>query len=69
MSTYIEEKKANLLATNPELYEAYKIVGFNSSNHSLKMMVRALTMCRWLNTIEEEARLKAAKLVLKSVKK
>lgn len=69
MSTYIEEKKAKILATDPELYEAYKIVGFNSSDYSLRMTVRALSMCPWLNTIEEEARLKAAKLVLKSMKK
>lgn len=69
MSVHVEELKANLLATNPELYEAYKIVGFSSSKDSLKKMVKALSMCPWLNTGEEKARLEAAKLVLKSVKK
>jgi len=66
---YVEELKAKLLATNPELYEAYKIVGFSSSKDSLKKMVKALSMCPWLNTAEEKTRLEAAKLVLKSVKK
>lgn len=66
---YVEELKAKLLATNPELYEAYKIVGFTSSKDSLKKMVKALSMCPWLNTAEEKARLNAAKLVLKNVKK
>jgi hypothetical protein len=40
--------------------EAKKIVGrVNSTGVFLKNMHRALNMCRWLNTPEEEERLEA----------
>jgi hypothetical protein len=41
--------------------EAKKIVGrANSTGVFLKNMHRALNMCRWLNTPEEELRLEAS---------
>ena len=47
--------------------EAKKIVG-NQPTWALKNMVKALKMLPWLNTAEDELRLKAAKVVLKSRK-
>ena len=47
--------------------EAKKIVG-NQPTWALKNMVKALKMLPWLNTAEDELRLKAAKEVLKSRK-
>ena len=47
--------------------EAKKIVG-NQPSWALKNMVKALTMLPWLNTAEDELRLEAAKVVLKSRK-
>ena len=49
------------------LIEAKKIVG-NQPTWALKNMVKALNMLPWLNTAEDELRLKAAKVVLKSRK-
>lgn len=49
------------------IVEAKKIVG-NQSTHGLTMMVKALQMLPWLNTEEDELRLKAAKIVLKDRK-
>ena len=48
------------------LAEAKKIVG-NQPTWAIKNMVKALSMCPWLNTPEEEQRLLAAKIVLKGV--
>ena len=45
------------------LEEAKKIVG-NQPKWAVKNMVKALTMCRWLNTPEEERRLQAGKIIL-----
>ena len=65
---YIEKKKAKIRANvSRELYEAIEIVGFNTTRRTLKMMVKALSMHPWLNTAEENARLEAAKLVLKNM--
>ena len=40
--------------------EAQKIVGRSNYGVVLRNMHKALSMCRWLNTAEEELRLKAA---------
>ena len=45
------------------LDEAHKIVG-NQSHHALRNMVKALSLHPWLNTLDDERRLKAAKLIL-----
>ena len=42
--------------------EAKKIIG-NQPHWAIHNMIRALTMCQWLNTKEEERRLEAAKLI------
>ena len=44
--------------------EAKKIVG-NQPEWALKNMVKALTMCSWLNDENDKRRLAAAKLILK----
>ena len=44
--------------------EAKKIVG-NQPTWALKNMVKALQMLPWRNTVEDEQRLIAAKIVLK----
>jgi hypothetical protein len=46
------------------LEEATKIVGKNQPKWAVRNMVKALTMCRWLNTPEEERRLQAGKIIL-----
>ena len=46
--------------------EAWKIVGYNSPRYAVRNMVKALKMCRWLNTQEEEQRLEAAQIVLRT---
>jgi len=50
------------------LQEARSIVG-NQPAWALKNMVKALNMCPWLNTKEDEKRLQAAKLVIKNLDK
>ena len=47
------------------LEQAKRIVG-NQASTPLKNMVRALKMFPWLNTPEDEERLEAAKVVLRS---
>jgi hypothetical protein len=44
--------------------EAKKITG-NQPIWALKNMAKALSMCPWLNTAEEDRRLEAAKVLLK----
>lgn len=44
------------------LQEAEAIVG-NQPTWALKGMIRALSMLRWMNTEEEETRLRAARVV------
>jgi len=46
------------------LIEAKKIVG-NQPTWALKNMVKALKMLPWRNTVEDELRLQAAKVVLR----
>ena len=46
------------------LEEAKKIVG-NQPRYAIKNMVKALKMCRALNTAEEERRLLAGEIILK----
>lgn len=46
------------------LEQAKKIAG-NQPSYALKNMHKALNMCRWLNTVEEEERLRAACIILK----
>ncbi len=49
------------------LQEALKIV--NPGDPFLKNMIKALSLCPWLNTDSDIKRLEAAKLVLKNKKK
>ena len=44
------------------LKEAQKIIG-NQPNWAIRNMVRALSLHPWLNTSQDELRLKAAKLL------
>ena len=46
------------------LAEAIKIVGKNQPIWAVRNMVKALSMCTWLNTPEEERRLQAGKIIL-----
>jgi len=48
------------------LSEAEKIVGRQQSTWAIANMVTALQMHPWLNTEEEEARLYAARMVLRN---
>ena len=48
-----------------KLAEAEKIVG-RQPTWALRNMVLALKMCSWLNTPEENERLKAARMVLRN---
>lgn len=59
MSTWIDDIK------DPELKKAYQLVG-NQDTVCLKNMVKALSMCTFLNTKEDGERLRAARLILKS---
>ena len=45
--------------------EAWKIVG-NQNKHCIRNMVKALKMCQWLNTPEDERRLEAGVIALKT---
>ena len=45
--------------------EAWKIVG-NSPRYAIRNMVKALSMCQWLNTPEDKRRLEAGKIALKT---
>lgn len=60
MSTYLEDLKK----TDPEKYADLKLVG-NQPKYCLQNMVKALSMHEALNTPEENARLAAAKRLLK----
>ena len=64
MSTWLSDLKK----TNPALAADYILTG-NSSHHALKNMVTALTLFGAMNTPEENARLAAAKRILKATKK
>ena len=46
------------------LEEATKIVGKNQPKWAVRNMVKALSMCPWMNTPEEERRLQAGKIIL-----
>lgn len=48
-----------------DIAEAWKLVG-NQPIWAIRNMVKALSMLPWLNTAEDERRLTAAKLILKS---
>lgn len=56
MSTWLDDLP-------PDLQAAYRIVG-NQDRHFLRNMVKALQLCPWLNTPDDEKRLAAAKLIL-----
>ena len=56
------ENGANKMTTE----EAWKIIGYNSPRWAVRNMVKALKMCRWLNPPEEEQRLQAAQIVLRT---
>jgi len=45
--------------------EAWKIIG-NQPSWAIRNMVKALSMCQWLNTQEDKRRLEAAKIALKT---
>jgi hypothetical protein len=45
--------------------EAWKIVG-NQPRFAIRNMAKALSMMTWLNTAEDERRLKAAKICLRT---
>ena len=45
--------------------QAWKIIG-NQDKHCIRNMVKALSMCQWLNTQEDKRRLQAAKIALKT---
>ena len=45
--------------------EAWKIVG-NQDKYCIRNMVKAVKMCPWLNTTEDERRLEAGKIALKT---
>ncbi|HSG62641.1 MAG TPA: hypothetical protein VLA24_14530 [Pseudomonadales bacterium] len=64
MSTWKDDMKRS----NPSLAADYAIVG-NQDTTSLRNMVRALQMLPFLNTPEDEARLAAAKRILKARKR
>lgn len=49
----------------PSLDKAYLVTG-NQTNEHLRGMVRALEMCPYLNTKEDEKRLEAAKYILRN---
>ncbi len=49
------------------LEDAKRIVG-NQPTYALKNMVKALSTLTWLNTREDEERLTAAKIIIKSRK-
>ena len=63
MSTWYTDLKKN----NPALAADYALVG-NQDSHSLRQMVRALSLpiSTFMNTEEDYARLAAAKRILKS---
>ena len=45
--------------------EAWKIVG-NQNKYCIRNMVKALKMCPWLNTPEDQRRLEAGQIALKT---
>ena len=61
MSTWLDDLKKK----NPALAADYALVG-NQPRTAIRNMVRALEMCSALNTPEENARLAAAKRILKA---
>lgn len=48
---------------SPELAEAIRITG-NQPRYALQAMVKALSLHSWLNTKEDNERLKAARYIL-----
>lgn len=66
MSTWMDDIKKK----DPKLAEAYAVVG-NQDDHSLRCMVKALTLpvSHWMNTPEDEKRLEAARYILKNKRK
>ena len=70
--TWIKELKEKVKATGDlNLYEAYESVGWGCAPNSVpfKNMIKALTMCPWLNSAEEEKRLTAAKYIKANYRK
>jgi hypothetical protein len=63
MSTWLDD----LRRTNPALAADYALVG-NQPATALRNMVKALTICSRFNTAEENARLAAAKRILRNRK-
>jgi hypothetical protein len=63
MSTWLDDLKKS----NPALAADYALVG-NQDRTCLRNMVRALELCPYLNTTEENARLAAAKRILRARK-
>ena len=59
MSTYMDILKVY----NPDKYQDIKIVG-NNTGLALRNMIKALSMLQLLNTVEENARLAAAKRLI-----
>ena len=60
MSTYLDD-------LSPALRAAYKLTG-NQSNQHLRNMVKALQLFPALNTPDDDARLEAAKFILRGGK-
>ena len=58
----------DLRDTNPALAEAYALVG-NQPHGALRAMVRALAFHAWHNTPEDQARVAAAKFILRNTRK
>lgn len=63
MGTWVDDLKAK----NPALAADYAIAGFQSIAN-LKRMVRALSVLNYLNTKADEARLAAAKRIIRAAK-
>ena len=70
--TWIKELKEKVEATGDlNLYEAYEIAGWGCAPMSVPFnnMIKALTMCPWLNNAEEKKRLEAAKYIKANYRK
>ena len=61
MSTWLDDLKEQ----NPKLAADYALVG-NQSTDCLRNMIRALSMLTALNTPEDDARLAAAKRIIRN---
>jgi hypothetical protein len=64
MSTWLNDIRRK----NPALANAYAIAGIQPV-WALRAMVKALSMHAWLNTPEDNARLSAARFIIRNVKK